>query len=246
MSITSADLKLVGSSSRPEDDASASGGDEVLTARPLDSQFSAAAVAALISSSAADTMNVTVYGRDAAGNLVNETKALNGTTQVLTTQSFERIHKVVIASAPAGTVLLKQGAGGTTRHTFAPGELAAFILFIGAASDPSSTKTRYEKLHWTNTHATLDLQSAEVQLTADPDSKFEQAVSDTLDDTESVANRLAAPSGETFVDDGIAQSVPTGVLAHGHEIGIWIKMTLAAGAAAAKPTFTTQLAGTTT
>lgn len=246
MPISASDLKLYGAASRPEDDTTASGGDEVLTARPLDSQFSATAVAALVSTNVADTMNVTVYGRDAAGNLVQETKALNGTTEVLTTQTFERITKVVIASAAAGTVTLKQGSGGTTRHTFTAGELSAFIMFIGSSSDPSSTKTRYEKLHWSNTHATLDLQSAELKLTADPDSRFEQAVAAAVNDTVSVANRLSAPGGLTFVDDGVAQSVPGGALAHGAEIGVWIKQTLAAAAVAAKSTFTTQLNGTTT
>lgn len=246
MPIAATDLKLLGAASRPEDDASTTGGDEVLTSRPLDSQFSAAAVAALISSAGGDTMNVTVYGRDAAGNLVSETKALNGTSEVLTTQSFERITKVVIASTATGTVLLKQGTGGTTRHTFAPGELSAFIMFLNAASDPSSGKTFYEKLHWTNAHASLDLQSAAVKLTADPDSKFEIGVAAAVNDTTTVANRLSAPGGITFVDDNVSQSVPGGVLAHGAEVGVWIKMTLGSGAAAAKSTFTLQLDGTTT
>src|SRR5688500_3404415 len=108
MPISATDLVLVGSASRPENDTDPSGGDEEPTARPLDSQFAAAAVAALVSTQAGDTMNVTVKGRDAAGNLVQEVKALNGTNEVVTTQSFERIHSVVIASAAAGTVTLKQ------------------------------------------------------------------------------------------------------------------------------------------
>lgn len=246
MPIASTDLKLVGSASRPEDDVSTAGGDEVLTDRPLDAQFSAAAVAALISSNAGDTMNVTVTGRDAAGNVVQETKALNGTTEVLTTQSFERITKVELASAAAGTVLLKQGTGGTTRHTFPAGERRAFVFFPNSASDPSSGKTYYEKAHFTNAHASLDLQSAAVTLTADPDTKFEIGVAAAVDDTATIANRLTAPGGITFVDDGVAQSVPGGVLAHGVEIGVWIKQILASGAAAAKSTFTLRLAGTTT
>lgn len=246
MPILVTDLKFIGAASRPEDDVSTTGGNEVLTARPLDSQFAAAAVVALISDNAGDTGNVTVTGRDLGGNIVAETKALNGLTQVLTTQSYERIEKIVQAGAAAGTVLVKQGAGGTVRHTFAPGELSAFVFFLNSTSDPSVTKTRYDKGHITNAHATLDLQAASIKLLTDPDAKFKIAVAAALDDTVTVANRLTAPGGLTFVDDGVAQGVPGGTLPHSAEIGVWIEQTLAAGAAAAKSTFTLEISGTTT
>lgn len=247
MPITASELILYGSANRPEDDVSTTGGAVDLDARPLDSQFTAAAVAELVSDDAGDTtQDVTVHGRDAAGNLVSEQETLNGTTPVATAQTFERITKVVFSAAASGTVTLHQGASGTTRHTFAPGETDAFILFIEAASDPDVQQVRHEKLFWSNTNGSLDLQDAEVELTADPDDLYEQAVAGAVDDTESVADRETAPSGETFVDDGVAQAVPGDTLASGAEIGVWIKQTLSAGAAAAKPSLTTQLAGTTT
>lgn len=245
MSIVAADLVARLAASHPEDDNDAAGGAIDVSGRPLDGQFSAAAVAALISDNAGDTMDATVKGRDAAGELVSEVKALNGVTQVLTTQSFERIHSVVLASGPAGTVLLKQGSGGTTRHTFAPGEDKAAIFFIDAAADPSISQTRYEKYFWKNEHGTLSLLNAILELTTDTADLYEVAVSGAVDDTESVTDRFDPPSGETFVDDGVDQSVPGTDLAAGAAIGHWVKQTLPAAEAAAKDTFTTTIFGQT-
>lgn len=240
------DLVAYMSANRPTDDASTSGGAISTTARPLDSQFAAAAVAALVSDNGADTtQTATIVGRNAAGEIVSENVGLNGTTEVLSSATFERIHSVTLDGVAAGTVLLKQGSGGTTRHTFAAGELVAAIFFQRAAADPSSGKVRYEKYFWKNEHGSESLTSATLELTTDAAGLYEVAVSDTIDDSESVANRLAAPSGETFVDDGVTQAVPGGgALAAGEAIGHWVKQSLSAGEAAAKETFTTTLAGT--
>jgi hypothetical protein len=242
--IAASDLIYYASGNRPTNDTDVSGGAISLTSRFLDSQFSAAAVVALISDNAADTMNVTVVGRNAAGEVISEVKALNGTTEVLTTATFERIHSITLASAAAGTVLVKQGTGGTTRHSFAAGQLVAVIMFQRAAADPSTTKTRYEKGYVKNQHATESLTSSTMELTTDASSNYEFAISGAIDDTESVANRLAAPSGETFVDDGVDQAVPGGGdLAAGEAIGFWLKQTLAAAESAAKETATVTLSG---
>ena len=238
------DLVAYLAASHPEDDVSTSGGARSTVERPLDGQFAATAAAALVSDNAGDTMNVTVRGRDAAGEIVSEVIALNGTTEVVTTQTYQRILTVVLASAATGTVTLAQGSGGTVRHTFAPGETGARIFFIGAAADPSSADDRYEKYFWENEHATESLLSAQLQLSADPASNYEVAVAGAVDDTESVANRLTAPSGETFVDDGVDQGVPGTDLAAQTAIGHWVKQTLAAAEPAGQDTFTTQISGT--
>lgn len=237
------DLVAYLSASHPEDDVSTSGGARSTTARPLDSQFAANAVAAVVSDNAADNMNVTVKGRLASGAIDTEVIALNGTTEAVGAKTWERILTVTIASPAAGTVLLRQGSGGTTRHTFAPGELKAAIFFIAAAADPSSGKTRYEKYFWENEHASEALLSAQLQLSSDPNSNYRVAVAGAVDDAESVADRETAPSGETFVDDGVDQAVPGTDLGATVAIGHWVEQTLAAAEAAAKETFTTQISG---
>ena len=55
------------------------------------------------SSSAADTGNLSFFG-NVAGSPDNETVALAGTTEVVTTKSFQTISRLSLASAAAGTV----------------------------------------------------------------------------------------------------------------------------------------------
>lgn len=240
---TASDLIPFLSANHPEDDASTTGGARSAVERPLDSQFSATAAAALVSTNAADTMNVTVRGRDAAGEIVSEVIALNGTTEVVTTQTYERILTVVLAAGPAGTVTLRQGAAGTARHTFAPAETGARIFFIGAVADAVAAESRYEKYFWENAHATESLLGAQLQLSADPQANYQVGVAATIDDTVTVANRLAAPAGITFVDDAVDQAVPGTDLAALTAVGHWVRQDLTAAEAAGKDTFTTQLSG---
>jgi hypothetical protein len=246
MPIAASDLKPYLSANRPTDDVGTSGGAISATSRPLDSQFAASGRPEIVSANAADTMNVTIVGRNAAGDEITETKALNGTTPVLFDATYERILRATIASAAAGTVLLKQGAGGATRHTFAAGELVAAIFFQGSASDPDVQTLRYEKKFWKNNHGSLSLTSAELTLTDDPDDRFHAGTAPSVNDTASVTDRTTAPASVTFVDDDVAQSVPGGSLAAGAAIGRWFRQTLAAAAAPAKSTLTDQISGQTT
>lgn len=239
-----ADLVAYLSANHPTDDVSTAGGARQADERPLDDQFAANAVAALVSDDAGDTtQTATVSGRDAANEEVSEAIALNGTTEVTTTQAFEVIHSVVLDAVAAGTVTLAEGAGGTVRHTLAPNELAGRAFFTNAAADPSVQQIRYSKLFWENEGAD-SLLSAQVQLSADPNANYRQAVAGAVDDTETVADRTTAPSGETFVDDGVDQAVPGTDLAAATAIGVWVEQDLAAAQAAdLRETFTTQISG---
>jgi hypothetical protein len=245
MPIASTDLVLYGSANRPGDDATTTGGAIDTAARPLDTQLTANSVIAAVSSGA-DTRTLTITGRNPAGAVVQETLTLNGTTEVVGTTTFERIQTLALSAASATlTVTVRQGSGGPTRHTFNPNETAAFIHFRNSASGASAT-TRYEKSFWRNNHATLTLNSAQVTLTADPDARIRMGLATAKNDTGSVANRLTAPAGITFVDDGVAQNVPGGTLEAGSAIGVWFEEALPANDPAHRTTFTTQLAGTTT
>lgn len=240
---TSSDLIAYGAASRPTDDVSTTGGAIDKTSRPLDSQLSANAAIAVVSDNAADTMNLTVTGRLPSGEIDTEVIALTGTSEAVGAITFERILTLVLSTAAAGSVTVRQGTGGTTRHVFAAGEMDAFVFFYGSVADPDASEQWHEKLFWENEHATESLTDAEVTLTADPDALFEIGVAGAVDDTESVANRLTAPVGETFVDNDVAQGVPGGALAAGEGIGVWVRMTLGAAEPAGKSTFTVQLSG---
>ncbi|HSR50923.1 MAG TPA: hypothetical protein VLV83_08840 [Acidobacteriota bacterium] len=244
MPIADTDLVFYGSLNRPEDDISTSGGAIDTDHRMGLTQLAASDTVEMLSDNAGDTtQNVTVTGRDAAGAVVSEQQTLNGTTVVSFTPTFERILKIVMDADATGTITVRRSSAGPTVATIPPGERGAFANFIKSASQ-SSPVTRFEKLFGRNSHGTLTLNDAEVELTADPDARIRMGLAATKDDSGSVANRVTAPGGITFVDDGVAQSVPGTTLEAGSGIGVWVEQALLADDPPFNSTFTLQLKGT--
>jgi len=244
MSITAAELIAYGSASRPEDDSSTSGGAIDTQNRPEMTQLTSNSVIAAVSDGA-DTRTLTVTGRLATGAIDTEALVLTGAVEVVGAKTFERILKLVLSGTDgARTVTVTQGSSGPTRATIGPNELSRNGMFLKSASEASPVQ-RYEKFFWKNTNGSLTLNDAEIELTADPASKIKMGLATSKDDSGSVANRKSAPGGVSFVDDNVAVSVPTGVLASGEAIGTWMEQSLLADDAAQKTTFTTQLSGTT-
>lgn len=159
-------------------------------------------------------------------------------------KTFERLLTLTLSAADAArTVTVRQGSGGPTRATIGPNEVTRTTLFRRSASGAAAI-TRYEKVFARNNHATLALTSAQVTLTADPDARIRIGLAPAVGDTATVANRTTAPTGVTFVDDNVAQSVPGGSLAAGAAIGVWIEQALPPNDVAHRTTFTLQLSGT--
>jgi hypothetical protein len=243
MPIVAADLVKYGSLSRPSDDTSLTGGAIDPLDRPDITQLTANSVLAVISDGA-DTRVVTVQGRNAAGAIISDPITLNGTTEVLGTLTFERILTVTLSATSATrTVLVRQGAGGATRAQIGINETTRTSLFRQSASE-ASIAIRYEKTFWRNNHATLTLNSAQVRLTVDPDSRIRIGLATAINDTATVANRKTAPGGVTFVDDNVYQAVPGGVLTAGDRIGIWWEQNLPANDGAHRTSATDELSGT--
>lgn len=251
MSVLAADIIIYGAANMPEDDISLTGGAIDTATKLLFTDIAATDTVKLQSTNAGDTMNVTITGRDAAGAIVSEVKALNGVTlTTATTQTFERILKVVCASTPAGTVTITRTTGGTVIGTIegALGITTIRRMFYNSSADASggSTRNYYEKGFIKNTNSTNALLSATVAEQSDPTGKVTFDLEDAVNDNNSVANRLAAPTGMLGAFDGTTKSVPGTNLAAGAAIGVWLKLTLAAGDSAAKSTYTLRTAGSTT
>ncbi len=244
MPVEASDLVRYGAANHPVDDVSAVGGGIDLTKRPLDSQFAATARPEIVSGAAGDTMNVTIVGRIADGTIVTEAQALNGTTPVLFTAEYQRIHTITLASATTGAVTVRQGASGPTRHTFAAGELVAFTWFQRSSSGPSA-ETRFEKAFWRNNHGSLALTEAKVTLLTDAASLYRVGLETAKDGSLSAGNRKTAPAGVTYFDDGVEINIPTGSLGPGEAIGYFVEQQLGADAPAAQTTLVTQISGAT-
>lgn len=243
MPIVAADLIARSAASVPENDTSTAGGALSTTSRPDVTQLTANSVIAVVSDGV-DTRTVTITGRNAAGAVATEALVLAGATEVVGTSTFERLLKIDLSAADAArTVTVRQGAGGATRATLTPNETKRHIFFQRSASEAAAA-SRYEKLFWENAHATLTLNDADVTLTADPSAKIKIALATAKGDAGSVANRKTSP-GLTFSDDNVVLTVPTGLLAAGEEIGVWVEQALLANDAAYRSTFTTRLRGTT-
>ncbi len=251
MSVLSTDIIIYGSANMPEDDVSTSGGAIDTTCKLLFTDIAATDTVKLQSTNAGDTMNVTITGRDSSGAIVSEVKALTGVTLTsATTQTFERILKIVCASTPAGTVTVTRTTGGTTIATIegASGIDKVRRLYYNSSADASggSTRNYYEKGFIKNTNVSNALLSATVAEQTDPTGKITFDLESAVSGTNSVANRLAAPSGMLGAFDNTTKNVPGTNLGAGIAIGIWFKLTLAAGDSAAKSTYTVRTAGTTT
>ena len=245
MSVLTTDLKAYQSANMPEDDASLSGGAINTNGLVSFTQMEANDMLEAVSDNAADTMNMTITGRDAGGAIVSETLALNGTTVVpFPANTLERFLKAVLATGPAGNITIRRSAVGPLVATLTAGQTSVRRLFYDSASEAGAV-IRFEKVFKKNENATDTLNSAAVKLTADPSAVIRIGCATAKDDSGSIANRRATPAGVTFVDDGISQSVPTGILAAGETIGVWIEQALGAGAAALKSSFTIELSGTT-
>lgn len=96
--------------------------------------FSSGAKVAL-TSDGADTRNVTIIG-EVSGVRTSETVALDGTNEVLSTNTYDagRLYLVYPASTSASrTITIKQGTGGTSRGTIAPNKKSA-ILYLNVSS----------------------------------------------------------------------------------------------------------------
>ena len=203
MSITTAELIAYGSTSRPINDTTTTGGAIDTTNQPVFTQLGSSSTLEVLSSSGSDTsQTVTVTGRDASGVYQTSTATLSGTSpQALSpATTFERVLTCTLSGVAVGTITLRKSGAGATVGTIAPSGLSFSAMFINSFS-AGTTQTRYEKLFLANTDATLTLTSATVTLTADPvGGVFTAGVAASLNDSVTIANRTNAPAGIVFYD----------------------------------------------
>jgi hypothetical protein len=242
VSVASSDIVAYLSANMPDSDSGTAGGAIDALRRPDFTQIAANDTIEAVSSSAGDTtQTVTVEARAASGSVVSETKTLTGTTPISfsTLGTVERILKVELSATCAGSVTVRRTTGPTTIRVIPAGERGFWMIFRKDASDPSSQVDYYAKIFLKNTHGTLSALSATVKQNADPSGLVTHALAASVGDSGTVTNRITSP-GFTF--DDTDKVVPGTDLAAGAAIGVWLRLRLAAGQAAAKTTYTTELA----
>ena len=202
-----------------------------------------------VSTSAGDTaqIDMVVRRRTTTGAIGNmDTKDLNGVTPVILTPDAvpytERFLSVAIATPSFGVLTISNPDSPFTTYLSWDGQLWTKVrrLFIDAFAS-TAIVTRYDKTFW---HHLNDVGTSAVspifRLTADPSAKIKQGVHTSLNDSATIANRLTAPAGVTFVDDNVDQAGPADITP-GDKQGVWWEMTAAANNPALNSTFTSQV-----
>jgi len=246
MSISTTDIKVYGSAVMPDLDATASVGGAIdLTKKVEFTDISPTGTVEMISALAADTtQTVTIYGRNAAGEEINEAKVLNGVSTVAFTTEFERISKTVIASAATGTVTVRKSGAGDTLITAEAGILEIRKPFYNATAPTTGNTDYYEKIFFKNTHATLSLTSAQIVESADPSTKITFGLDAALGSTTTITNRLTAPDGIVF-DSTTKDVANSGNHTAGASQGVWLKLSVTSSDVPTKTTYTLQETGNT-
>jgi len=271
MSITASDIICYGANVMAETDATANVGGAIdKTVKMVFTALAANDTFDVVSDDADDnSQTVTITGRLADGSIDTEVFNLDGTNLQTGSTTFERLLKAVVSATYEGTITITEHSGGTTVATMegsddAPGGTAVLEvrrLFYGAVAAAEAAgagdKLLYEKVFIANTHATLALTTAEIELTNDGTTSniLDFDLEGSVNDTNSVADRTTEPAGADMLGaptwDDSKKAVPgnqlgdrtTGTSDH---IGVWMRLDLDDGEAAEKATFTLTVTGNTT
>lgn len=251
MAVSNSDIIVYASLNCPENDTDTSGGAIDTTTKIIYADISTTDALTVISSNSGDTtQTVTVTGRNAAGTITTEDFNLNGTTRVTGATDFERILKVEVDAAHAGTITISRDNSPTYTAigTMETGILALRRLFYDAQSDASggSTKVFYEKIFIKNTNGTNSVTNAKVIELSDPSTFTKFDIETYKGDSNSVADRLTAPTSNLSTFAHTVKSIAGTVLAPAEYIGVWLEMTLIAGETPAKNVYQLQLTGSST
>lgn len=194
-------------------------------------------------------VSITVYGRNAAGSLINEVETiLDSGTNVPGSSVFERIMKIVADSHDYDIVI--EDSDSNEILTMESGVTTVIRPFYNVSSELSVSKTFYSKAFVYNNHGSLSLLSASIVESADPLGKVTFAVGSSFDDPEFIANRTTGPTG-TGVDGfsssakSLLDNVGSSDLGAGTGIPVWLKLDLDAGDTAQKSTYTISISGQT-
>ena len=251
MPIQTGDIVIYGSQVMPEDETTQNVGGAIdLTTLIVFTDIDVSGTVEVRSTNDGDnTQELTVTGRSPGGSILTETVTLNGITTVALSNIYERFMKFELNGAALGSVIVRKTGNAGDLATFPPGILTIRQPFMLASSAPLGGASRdfYEKIFIRNDNATLDLTEAQILEQADPGSNITFALESTLDgsDDNGANGRQTAPVGYTF--DSNAKDVANSQN-HTSEAaqGVWLKMTLAAGALPQKNTYTIRETGKTT
>lgn len=254
MSVSASDIIIYGAANIAEDDVSTHGGAINTTVRYVfDSSTLANTLNDKVSVSgslAADTtQKVTITGRNTGGSIISEEISMNGIASVDGASTFERLLKVVVDSVHNGSISILKQTDGSIISLIESGVLSVRRPFYNVSADVAGGSSRdyYEKVFVKNNNIVNSLLNATIAESGDPTGYITFDLEDAVNDNNSIASRLnTVPAGMLGSFDSAIKNVPGTDLVAGSGIGVWLKMTLAAGTVAGKSTYTLAANGSTT
>lgn len=248
MPVAASDLVFYAAQNMPTDDAGLVGGDIDTQLRALFADISNASLIQLVSDNPADNMSVTVTGRLSNGVVNTESVALNGTTPVTTTNQYNSIFLIQLSSAAAGNVTVTGSVGPVTVGVIPPGELGYRRAFydVTAPGASGSPVARYEKIFLKNNNTSSGLINGQVQEVSGVGQylKVDFALETAFGNTQTVANRLTAPTSNVTAFGGGPINLPGNMLP-GQYVGVWLRLLLNPGDAAADDIYRLTVSGET-
>lgn len=206
----------------PQNDTGSVGGAVVTLDQVLGDILDANEKIKFVSDSASDVQDITIFGRYHNGEKAISRDTMTGTTAVTTTEYFRQILEIELSSVAIGSISIMTASDDEVIATLVPGELKASAVFKYAVPKQAASVVRYEKIFVKLTSA-----ASETGITAvltDPSSNIEIGAEAAKNDSNSIANRLAAPAGITFSAAGESVSLPD--LDQNDAAGVWLKQTL--------------------
>jgi len=245
MSVSGADLVVYMALNKPTDDSSTAGGDINSYIRATFNDPTSAATVKIVSTSASDSQNVAITGRNSAGAITSETLGLSGTTTVTSANTYERILTCVLSSGAAGVVTVS--GNGVNKIADIPATESGFCRpFYDATASSSASKTLYDKVFVKNNNSATTLNNATlVEVSSGLYSKINFGLENIKQGSQTISNRLSVPTG---ISGGYGAG-PSGMvgdeLAASDYQGVWLQLSLGAGEAAANSFYQVQVSGTT-
>ena len=237
------------SQNMPEDDSSASGGDINSGIRIAMETLDTPTTITAYSASNSDINTVSVYGRNTAGVTINETINVSGTgTSDPGSTTFSGIFKATLAHATGYANITVSGTSQNVVGTIPIYESGFRAPFYKATASAGSSKDFYEKIFIKNVNASTTIYDSKIVQIADTglSSQITFAIEEGRSSptpfahsgigvTGEVANRLTVPS--SYIDhfgSGTSGIWPSGSgnLGPTSYQGVWLKLSLDAGAGA--------------
>jgi len=252
MPVVANDIRIYAAVNMPEDNSSTVGGAVNTGIRVV---FEDVHVTGPIKCSGSDTAGsgeLLVRGRNAAGSIISETVTINGTGFTNTSNSYERLLDIRLNHSMSGSVVTTySNITGALIATLQEGVSGVRRPFYDAAADSAGGAERifYEKVFVTNQNDVNALLSAQItEVASGLNAEINFGIESGTEGAQTVARRTgtdAVPTGVTTFGAGPV-SFPGTDLGTNENRGLWLQMTLAAGASATNSFYQFSVTGNTT